>query len=78
VELDSESGANEAEATYLNDADHSDPVWAEFKEEVEEFDDSWLEQLVLETNVDPLTDAIAARNLSEKKQKIMEIMGVKV
>ncbi len=43
----------------------------------EEFDDSWLEQWVLEMNVDPLTDAIATRNLAEKKQKVTERIGVK-
>ena len=43
----------------------------------EEFDDSWLGQWVLEMNVDPLTDAIAARNLAEKKQKVTERIGVK-
>ena len=60
------------EETYLNDADESDPVWAELAEEEadEGFDHSWLEQFVLELNVDPLTDAIGARNLTEKKQKL--------
>ena len=67
---DSENGEEEEEddTIYVNDADESDPAWAELTEEVEqEFDHSWLEQWVLEMNVDPLTDAIAARNLTEKK-----------
>jgi hypothetical protein len=55
--------------TYVNEKDESDPAWAELTEEVEEkFDDSWLEQWVLEMNVDPLTNAIAARNLVEKNK----------
>ena len=43
----------------------------------DDFDCSWLEQWVLEMNVDLLTDAIVARNLTEKKQKITERMVVK-
>jgi hypothetical protein len=77
----SENGEEEEDddTIYVNNADESDPAWAELTEEVEqEFDHSWLEQWVLELNVDPLTDAIAARNLTEKRQKLTEVIGVKV
>jgi len=63
------SDMEDKEDIYLNEKDESDPAWAELTEEVEEeFDDSWLEQWVLEMDVDPLTDAIAARNLVEKSK----------
>jgi hypothetical protein len=72
----SEDGEEEDGTIYMNDANESDPAWAELIEEAEqEFDHSWLEQWILEMNVDLLTDAIAARNLTEKKQKVI---GVKV
>lgn len=43
----------------------------------EDFGDSWLEEWVLEMNVDPFTDAIAVRNFAEKKQSVTERIGVK-
>jgi len=49
----------------------SEPVTWEAEEEIDDdyFDDSWLEQFVLEMDVDVLADAVAARNLAEKKPK---------
>ena len=65
--VDKEERGGEGEWTGNDDMDELE----------EEFDASWLEQWVLEMNVDPLTDAIAARNLAEKKQKVTERIGVK-
>ena len=49
----SENGEEEGDMIYINDADESDLAWAELTDEVEqEFDHSWLEQWVLEMNVD--------------------------
>ena len=77
IVADGSDTEDKEEDVYVNEADESDPAWAELTEEVEEeFDDSWLEQWVLEMNVDPLTDAIAARNLAEKKQRFTEAIGV--
>jgi hypothetical protein len=53
-----------------DDVEHeSEPVTWEAEEETDDddFDDSWLEQFVLEMDVDILTDAVAARNLVEKR-----------
>jgi hypothetical protein len=61
---------DEDDTIYVNDACESDPG------SNQEFDHSWPEQWVLEVNVDPLTDAIAARDFMEKKQKLPEAIGV--
>ena len=54
------------------DAEPEDLPW-EPEEDVaisdDGFDASWLEQFVLEMNVDILTDAVAVRNLVVKKPK---------